>query len=47
MTDLLITNGRVVTQDADRRVIEDGAVAVEDDRYNDNSGEISVEITWG
>jgi hypothetical protein len=22
-------------------------VAVEDDRYNDNSGEISVEITWG
>jgi len=32
MTDLLITNGRVVTQDADRRVIEDGAIAVEDDR---------------
>jgi atrazine chlorohydrolase/5-methylthioadenosine/S-adenosylhomocysteine deaminase len=31
MTDLLVTGGRVVTQDADRRVIEDGAVAVADD----------------
>jgi atrazine chlorohydrolase/5-methylthioadenosine/S-adenosylhomocysteine deaminase len=31
MTDLLVTNGRVVTQDADRRVVEDGAVAVVDD----------------
>lgn len=32
MTDLLIRNGQVVTQDAQRTVIEDGAVAVEDDR---------------
>jgi 5-methylthioadenosine/S-adenosylhomocysteine deaminase len=31
MTDLLVTNGRVVTQDGDRRVVEDGAVAVADD----------------
>lgn len=31
MTDLLVTNGRVVTQDADRTVIENGAVAVADD----------------
>jgi 5-methylthioadenosine/S-adenosylhomocysteine deaminase len=30
MTDLLVRNGRVVTQDTDRRVIEDGAVAVAD-----------------
>ncbi|MFA1612547.1 amidohydrolase family protein [Halobellus rubicundus] len=29
MTDLLITNGRVVTQDPERTVIEDGAVAVQ------------------
>ena len=32
MTDTLVVDGRVVTQDADRRVIEGGAVAVEDDR---------------
>jgi len=32
MTDLLITNGRVLTQNEDRAVIEDGAVAVEGDR---------------
>jgi len=32
MTDILVTNGRVVTQDADRTVLEDGAVAVEGDR---------------
>jgi len=32
MTDLLVANGRVVTQDAERRVIEDGAVAVTDNR---------------
>lgn len=31
MTDLLVTNGQVVTQDAERRVIEDGAVAVAGD----------------
>jgi atrazine chlorohydrolase/5-methylthioadenosine/S-adenosylhomocysteine deaminase len=31
MTDLLVTNGRVVTQDADRRVVDDGAVAVAGD----------------
>lgn len=31
MTDLLVTNGRVVTQNPDREVIEDGAVAVEND----------------
>ena len=31
MTDLLVTNGRVVTQDADRRVVEDGAVAIRND----------------
>ena len=30
MTDLLVTNGRVVTQNADRTVLEDGAVAIED-----------------
>ncbi|SDY16023.1 amidohydrolase [Halobellus clavatus] len=29
MTDLLVTNGRVVTQDPERTMIEDGAVAVE------------------
>jgi len=32
MTDKLLTNGRVVTQDPDRTVLEDGAVAIEDDR---------------
>lgn len=32
MSDFLITNGRVITQDAKRRVIENGAVAVSDDR---------------
>jgi len=31
MTDLIVTGGRVVTQNPDREVIEDGAVAVEDD----------------
>lgn len=31
MTDLLVTHGRVVTQDADRRIVEDGAVAVTDE----------------
>lgn len=34
MADLLITNGRVVTQDPERTVIEDGAVAVEDRRID-------------
>jgi atrazine chlorohydrolase/5-methylthioadenosine/S-adenosylhomocysteine deaminase len=29
MTDLLVTNGRVITQDSDRTVIEGGAVAIE------------------
>ena len=32
MVDLLVEGGTVVTQNADREVIEDGAVAVEDDR---------------
>jgi atrazine chlorohydrolase/5-methylthioadenosine/S-adenosylhomocysteine deaminase len=32
MTDKLVTNGRVVTQNADRTVLDDGAVAVEGDR---------------
>lgn len=32
MTDLLVTHGRIVTQNATRDVIEDGAVAIEDDR---------------
>jgi len=31
MTDVLVTNGTVITQDADRTVIEDGAVAVDGD----------------
>ncbi|ERG97170.1 amidohydrolase family protein [Haloquadratum walsbyi] len=31
MTELLIINGRVITQDADRTVIEEGAVAVQGD----------------
>jgi len=30
MIDLIVTNGRIVTQDADRTVIEDGAVAISD-----------------
>ena len=32
MTDILLTNGRVITQDADRTVYENGAVAIEGDR---------------
>jgi len=32
MTDLLVTNGQVVTQNADREIIENGAVAVSGDR---------------
>lgn len=32
MTDKLVTNGRVVTQNADRLVLDDGAVAIEGDR---------------
>jgi atrazine chlorohydrolase/5-methylthioadenosine/S-adenosylhomocysteine deaminase len=32
MTDTLVTNGRVLTQNADRTVLEDGAVAIEGDR---------------
>ncbi|MBF9232299.1 amidohydrolase family protein [Microvirga alba] len=32
MADILITNGIVVTMDPQRRVIEDGAVAIQDDR---------------
>ena len=32
MADILITNGVVVTMDAERRVIQDGAVAIEKDR---------------
>jgi cytosine/adenosine deaminase-related metal-dependent hydrolase len=32
MADIIITNGIVVTMDPDRRVIEDGAVAIEKDR---------------
>ena len=31
MTDLLVTNGRVITQDTNRTVIEGGAVAIEGD----------------
>lgn len=34
MTDLLITNGTVVTQNADRELVPDGAVAVTDDRIS-------------
>jgi len=34
MTDVLITNGTVVTQNAEREVIDDGAVAVEDERIS-------------
>ena len=34
MTDVLVTNGTVVTQNRDREVIEDGAVAVEGDRIS-------------
>jgi 5-methylthioadenosine/S-adenosylhomocysteine deaminase len=32
LADILITNGIVVTMDPERRVIEDGAVAIEKDR---------------
>ena len=32
MADIIITNGIVVTMDPQRRVIEDGAVAIEKDR---------------
>lgn len=32
MTDLLLTNGTIVTQDEDRRIISDGAVAITEDR---------------
>ena len=32
MADIIITNGIVVTMDEDRRVIENGAVAIEKDR---------------
>jgi atrazine chlorohydrolase/5-methylthioadenosine/S-adenosylhomocysteine deaminase len=32
MTDLLLTNGRIVTQNDDREVLEDGAIAVRDGR---------------
>lgn len=34
MTDLLVTNGRVLTQNADREIIESGAVAVSGDRIS-------------
>ena len=34
MTDLLVTDGTVVTQNRDREVVESGAVAVEDDRIS-------------
>ncbi|GAB3328560.1 amidohydrolase family protein [Haloplanus salinarum] len=34
MTDVLVTNGTVLTQDADRDVIDAGAVAVADDRIS-------------
>lgn len=34
MTDVLVTDGTVVTQNEDREIIEDGAVAVEDDRIS-------------
>lgn len=34
MTDILITNGTIVTQDAERGVIDDGAVAVVGDRIS-------------
>ena len=32
MADIIITNGIVVTIDPDRRVIENGAIAIEKDR---------------
>ncbi|AGB38882.1 amidohydrolase family protein [Natronococcus occultus] len=32
MTALLVTNGQIVTQNADREIIKDGAVAITDDR---------------
>ncbi len=34
MTDLLITNGRVITQNADREIYNHGAVAIRDDRIS-------------
>ncbi len=34
MTDLLVTNGRILTQNADREIIESGAVAVSGDRIS-------------
>jgi len=34
MTDVLVTNGTVVTQNRDREIIDPGAVAVEDDRIS-------------
>ncbi len=34
MTDLLITNGRVLTQNADREILNPGAVAIRDDRIS-------------
>lgn len=34
MTDVLVTDGTVVTQNRDREIIESGAVAVEDDRIS-------------
>ena len=32
MADILITGGTIITMDSDRRVIDDGAVALEGDR---------------
>ncbi len=45
MTDLVITNGRIVTQDPERRVIDDGAIAVTDGQIDavGPAGEVNAE----
>jgi len=46
MINVLITGGRIVTQDADRTVIEDGAIAVDDDAILDVGPSAEIEANY-
>lgn len=44
--DLLVLGGRVVTMDADRRVLRDGGVAISDDRISEVAGAAELRHRW-
>jgi 5-methylthioadenosine/S-adenosylhomocysteine deaminase len=44
--DLLITNGRILTMDPDRRILEGGAISIVGDRIADIAGTAEVRSRW-